>query len=320
MNVLVLGATGFLGRHVCHMLEQGGLQVIRSSKSLGLDLCDAAATQERLAAWTPDAIINCATFGGSVHFVMREPADVLHTNLLMVLNLYRAAASLATRPLIVNALANCSYAASLDLQVETHWLAGPVHPSVTSFGNATRMKYVIAKCYAQQHGIPSRNLLFGGMFGPWDHLEDDRLHAFDGIVLRMVRAHVFHEPELKIWGTGTPLREWIFVKDAARVLIEALEAPSDLTEPVNVSQGLALSVNDIAVLVQRLTSYPGKIEHDLSYPDGAPTKVLDGRRFRSLFPHVRFTDFEVAVKETIDYYRQAVTNLLATERAGQGET
>jgi GDP-L-fucose synthase len=318
VNVLVLGATGFLGRHVCHMLEQCGIQAIRSSKSLGLDLCDAAATQERLAAWRPDAIINCAAFGGSVHYVMREPADVLHANLLMVLNLYRAAASLATRPLIINAMANCSYAASLALQVETQWLDGPVHPSVTSFGNATRMKYVIAKCYATQHGIPSKNLLFGGMFGPGDHLEDDRLHAFDGIVLRMVRAHVLHEPELKIWGTGTPLREWIFVKDAARALLEALEAPFDLTEPVNVSQGLALSVNDIAVLVQRLTTYPGKIEHDLSYPDGAPTKVLDGRRFRSLFPLFQFTDFEVAVQEAIDYYRQAVTNMLATERVGPG--
>lgn len=277
-----------------------------SSKSLGLDLCDQAAVRDAFAAWQPDAVINCACMGGSVHFVGEHAGEVIDANTRMALNVYEAAARLKARPLVVNPLANCSYPAAVDVQVEDRWLEGPVHASVTSFGNATRMKYFIGKCYAEQYGMRSINLLAGGLFGPLDHLEDHRLHAVDGLILRIVRAKLANEPSLKIWGTGTPVRECLFARDFARALADALSMDLDLLEPVNVSQHVALSVNDIARTATRIIGYTGRLEHDLMYPDAAPIKVVDDRRFRELFPKFVFTDFEQAVRETADYYLQAV--------------
>ena len=306
MRVLVLGATGFLGQHVVSELRQRSLETIPSSKSLGLDLCDRERVRDAFATWQPAAVINCACLGGSVHFVMEHAADILDANSRMVLNVYKAAAQLKTKPLMVNPLANCSYPATVDVQLEDRWLVGPVHPSVISFGNATRMKYFVATCYAEQFQMRSVNLLAGGLFGPHDHLEDWKLHAFDGLILRMVRAKLASEPRLKIWGTGKPVRECLFVRDFARALMDVLTTDLDLLYPLNVSQNFALSVNEIAQIAQRVIGYEGSLEHDLSYSDGAAIKIVDNTRFRSLFPKFIFTDFEQAVRETADFYLRAV--------------
>ena len=308
MKVVVVGATGLLGQHVVLELRRRGLEAIASSRSLGLDLRDQAAVRDAFAAWQPEVVINCACLGGSVHFVMEHAAEVIDANTRMALNIYDAAARLKARPLIVNPLANCSYAEAGDLQVEDHWLDGPVHGSVTSFGNATRMKYFLAKCYAEQHGMRSINLLAGGLFGPLDHLEDHKLHAIDGLILRIVRAKLANQPSLKIWGTGTPVRECFFAKDFARVLVDVLSMDLDLLYPINVSQNFALSVNEIAQTAKRVIGYEGTLEHDLSYRDGASVKAVDNRRFRSLFPRFVFTDFEEAVRQTAEYYFQALAD------------
>lgn len=314
MKVAVVGATGLLGQHVVLELRRRGLAAIPSSRSLGLDLCDREAVREAFAAWQPDAVMNCACLGGSVHFVMGHAADVIDANTRLTLNIYDAAVRLKSRPLIVNPLANCSYSEAGDVQVEDQWLSGPVHESVTSFGNATRMKYFLAKCYAEQYKMRSINLLAGGLFGPLDHLEDHKLHAIDGLILRIVRAKLANEPSVKIWGTGKPVRECFFVKDFARLLVDVLATDLDLLYPVNVSQSFALPVNEIAQTAKRVVGYQGALEHDLSYKDGAAAKAVDNRRFRSLFPQFRFTEFEQAVRETAEYYLHAVTSRSAAPR------
>ena len=302
--VMVLGATGFLGSHVCKILSKSNkYKIVKASISKGQDFSDYKKTKKFFNKIKPDVVLNCASFGGSVHHVMKNPALVIKNNMLILINLYECASKMKKKPFIVNALANCSYPHKLNVQKEKRWLDGPVHNSVYSFGNITRMKYFVSKGYFDQHKVKSINLIFGGIYGPGDHLVDDRLHAFDGIILRMSKAKLANSKYFSIWGSGKPIREWIYVKDAAMAMVKALKIKKTILEPINVSQKLVLSINKIANVTKKALGFNGIITHDNSFQDGAYKKVLAREKsFLKNFPKFTFTKFDVAVKNTVKYY------------------
>ena len=98
-----------------------------------------------------------------------------------------------------------------------------VHDSVYTTGNIHRLRYLISRAWFEQHNVKSINLIFGGLFGPGDHLEDDRLHAFDGIIFRMIQALKKNSKTFKIYGSGKPIREWIYIDDAVKAIEIALK-------------------------------------------------------------------------------------------------
>ena len=307
---IVLGNTGFLGGHVEKILrKKKNLKVIGASSSLGQNFLEYTKTSKFLKDTKPDYILNCASFGGSLHYVMNNPATIINNNAKIVLNLYSSILELKKKPKIINAMANCSYAGSVNIQKESNWLNGPVHDSVFSFGNITRMKYFVSKAWYDQHKINTVNLIFGGLYGPNDHLEDHRLHAFDGIILRMTKAKFKKKKKFSIWGTGKPIREWIYVEDAAKAMVLALNIKEKNPSPINFSQNISLSINKIAEVAKRYLKFDCKIEHDLKFKDGAFKKVLQrSKRYKKLFPNFKFTNFDKSVKKTVSYYEQALKN------------
>ena len=308
--IMVLGATGFLGSHVCELLKGQKYKIVKASISAGQDFLNFENTYKFFKRIKPDVVLNCASFGGSVHHVMKNPALVIKNNMLILINLYECASKMKKKPFIVNAMANCSYPHKLDVQKEKRWLDGPVHNSVYSFGNITRMKYFVSKGYFDQYKVKSINLIFGGIYGPGDHLVDNRLHAFDGIILRMVKAKLENLKYFSIWGSGKPIREWIYVKDAAKAMVKALKIKKTILEPINVSQKLVLSINKIAQITKKALSFNGVIKHDRSFQDGAFKKVLAREKsFLKNFPKFTFTKFDVAVKDTVKYYLNELIKL-----------
>ena len=304
-RVIILGSTGFLGKHVVEILKKKKKYItIKAAASKGQDFTKKQSTVKFIKRNKPDFILNCASYGGSVHHVMKNPAAVINNNLQILLNLYSSISMLKKKPKVINAMANCSYSNTVNLQKETNWLNGPVHESVYSFGNVTRMKYFVARAWQDQYKIRSINLIFGGLYGPGDHMEDHRLHAFDGIILRMVRAKKKREKIFKIWGSGKPIREWIYVEDAARAMVEAINIRNNDTNPINISQNLSLTINKIAQVSKKFLNFKCKITNDLSFKDGAYKKILKrSPRFKKFFPNFRFTNFTLSVKKTVNYYQ-----------------
>ena len=306
--VLVLGNTGFLGSHVIKILrKKKTYKVFGASSSLGQNFLEFQKTCKFLKKIRPDYILNCASFGGSLHYVMKNPATIINNNAKIILNLYSSTLQLRKKPKIINAMANCSYAANVNIQKESNWLDGPVHDSVFSFGNITRMKYFVSKAWFDQYKTKSVNLIFGGLYGPNDHLEDHRLHAFDGIILRMTKAKMSGKKNFDIWGTGKPIREWIYIEDAAKAMVEAMKIKDNNPKPINVSQNLSLSINKIAEVAKKYLKFNCKIKHDLKFKDGAYKKILQrSKRYSQLFPNFKFTNFDESVKRTVKYYEEAL--------------
>lgn len=304
MKVVVLGATGFAGQSVTHALRQRGVACVGTSRSLGVDLRDPAATAALLHREQPTHIVNCAANVGSLNYVTEQAAAVIVDNSRMALSLYEAVARECPRAVVINPIANCAYPAEADVFREEDWLAGPVHRSVLSYGASRRLLWTTAECFAIQYGVKSIHLLTPNMYGPYDSTDPNKAHALNALVAKFVKARLAHQSQLVIWGTGAPIREWLYAPDFGRLVWEVLQQSDSvgLEQPTNLAQNSGLSVRELVAVMQRQFDYQGKLVWDASKPDGAPKKVMDDTKFRRVFPDFRFTAFDDGIAATARYY------------------
>ena len=309
MRVMVAGGHGFIGRRLCAHLEKPdskGTEVIPLSRRDGFDLCDPESTRRVLKEVRPHTIFNCAAHGGSLHYVTEYAADVVHDNIQMAINLYRATLAECPGATIVNPLSNCSYPGDADVHSEPEWWDGPVHQSVTSYGNTRRFIHVIATCYAMQHGLRSQNFLVPNCYGPGDSTDPNRTHALNGMMIRMIQARREGADTFEIWGTGRPIREWGYVDDVVRVLSAGASLDIDLGYPVNIAQNHGYSIAESAAIIASEIGFEGQLVFNTEFADGAPRKVLDDRRFRKLFPDFQFTEHRDGIRTTVVYYEEVL--------------
>jgi GDP-L-fucose synthase len=256
----------------------------------------------------PEAIFNCAAHVGSVHYVMKNAAAVAHDNIQMALNLYKCVSEVCPGAHVVNPLSNCSYPGAADVHYEPDWWKGEPHHSVFAYANAKRFIYVLARCYQAQHKIRTSNFLVPNAFGVGDHLDTNRTHAISGMIVRMIQAKREQTPRFEVWGSGKPVREWGYIDDITEIMSRALEINADLVYPVNIAQNHGATIRESAEAVKDAVGYTGELWFNTNYEDGAPRKVLDDRRFRTLFPDYRFIDHREAVRRTVAYYETALKN------------
>lgn len=310
MSVLVLGGTGFVGKNVCECLSEHQIVYNTLSRSTGIDLRCMDDFIPFLQRDPPTVIVNCAAHVGSLNYVTQQAANVILDNSKMILSIYEAVAKICPQALMINPIANCAYPANANLFIEDRWLDGPLHPSVLSYGATRRLLWNISKCFTMQHGIRSISLLVPNMYGPYDSTDPNKAHALNALISKFVKAEKAGQTTIEIWGTGAPIREWLYAKDFGRVIVKILNNPKmiGLSEPVNIAQNFGLSVRELVEIIQEHFNYSGKIVFDETKPDGAPKKVMDDQRFKKIFRDFEFTPFSDGIRKTIDYYRQIWTN------------
>lgn len=306
MRIVVLGSTGFIGENVVKHLQGSGHVVFPYSRKT-VDLLKIEDISVAFKRDRPEAIINCAAHTGSGHYVNTHAAEVFTDNAQMALNLYRAVQKTCPSARVINIISNCSYPGNIGIQKETDWLKGPVHDSIFAYGNAKRTLYYTAWSFAKQYEIRSVNFIIPEAFGPGDHTDPGHTHATDGMIIRLLQAKHAGAKKFVIWGTGKPVREAMFVDDVARLLLRGLTTKKDLLYPLNIGQGRGHSILQTAKTIAKVVGFTGKLICDTSKQDGAPKKVLSGVRFRKLFPDYTFTDFESGLRETVAYYKKALS-------------
>ncbi|MDI4631607.1 NAD-dependent epimerase/dehydratase family protein [Pelomonas sp. V22] len=300
--ILVTGATGFLGKRVCRLLTTQGRDFMRTSQSMGLDLRDAAATLAFFEEHRPSAVINCAAYVGGIQFGSKHPAELFHNNLLMTLSLLAAAqATGVTR--IVNPISNCAYPAAATLFKEEEFWDGPLHDSVMVYGFVRKASWVGSWAYQQQYGLDVVNLILSNMYGPDDHFEEERSHAMGALIMKIADAKRKQTPQVVVWGSGKPVREWLHVDDGAEALVRGLAAPAT-NQPVNVGVGQGISIIEMAELIKRVVGYQGELVLDTSKQDGAPYKTVDGTKGAALLGWSPSRDFEQGVRDTVAWYME----------------
>ena len=303
MKILVLGGTGFIGSNLINKLNDDNHDVTSYSKSNGVDIRDYNKISELIKSLQPDIIFNVASHGGSLHYVKEYAGDVFFDNVQMALNIYRSVKEHSPNTKIINPFSNCSYPGSSDVQVEENWLDGDVHPSIFSFGNSKRSIYYLSKCFYEQYGIKSVNMLFANTYGPGDSTDPNHTHALNGMVIRMLQAKKDGDKEFVVWGTGSPVREWTYVHDFIKALVSAVDI-QHMEYPINVGQGEGYSIKESALLIQEAIGYDGDIIFDTSKTDGDPVKVMSKSNFIDKFPDFKFYNHREGIKNTVNYYKE----------------
>ena len=304
--ILVLGATGFLGKRICKKLEKLNIVFIKSSLSLGVDLRNYNETIDLFEKVKGGTIINCASYVGGIQFGYKHPAELFTNNLRINVNILEAANNAKIKR-IVNPISNCVYPSKATLFKENEIWDGPMHESVLVYGFVRKLFWVGSWAFNKQYGLDVVNLVISNMYGPDDHFEEERSHALGALIMKFVKAKKNNEPNVVVWGSGKPVREWLHVDDGAEALIRAIDKPSNI-DFINVGVAEGISIIDMAEMIKKHVGYNGNIKLDPSMPDGAMYKTVDGITGFNYLGWKPQIQFEEGVKKTINWYLKNIDN------------
>ncbi len=302
VKILVTGATGFLGTHVCRKLAERGLTFHATSLSKGVDLRDEQHVERLFSTVKPTVVINCASYVGGIQFGYKHPAELFDNNMRMIANLFAACHRHGVKR-VINPISNCAYPADATLFQEKGFWDGPLHDSVLVYGMVRKMSWVGSWAYKRQYGLDTINLILSNMYGPGDHFEEERSHALGALVMKFAKAKRDHQPKVVVWGSGKPVREWLHVDDGAEALIRAIDA-APCEDIVNVGVAQGISILDLAHAIRSEVGYEGEIELDPSKPDGAPHKTVDGSAGERLLGWAPQKGLPDGIRETVAWYLQ----------------
>lgn len=314
-DILLLGSTGFIGQNVANILDQRDVSYLGISKSSGVDLVDEDHLCAVITQVQPKAIINCAAIVGGVRWVSENPATVMDKNTRLVLSLYGAVRRSGGQCSIVNPVANCVYPGEQTRLREEAIHSGPPDRSVLGFASSRRLLLELSAAHATECGIRSTNLVIPNSYGPPDSVDPHKTHALNGMVIRMLKAKFKGEPSFEVWGSGRPVREWIFGEDVGRILADAALLPVAFTSPVNVGCGESCSIADLANMIRSVVGYSGEIVFQASGIEGVKKKEMVVEKFRSLYPEFNLTPLSVGIRRTVDYYGNLLNPLASAEEA-----
>ncbi len=296
-KILVAGGSGFLGKRLIKKLADRKLPYVTTSLSLGIDFRDFKKTLNFFQKNKPDIVIHAAAYIGGIKFGLDHAGEVYFNNILISTNLIEAA-RLTNVKLFISPIANCAYpdVVNKDFKESEFW-NGPLHPSVMVYGMARKAQWAQTWAYTRQYSMKFINLVLPNMYGPGDYFDAERSHALGALLMKIVNAKKKNLPEVVVWGTGKPIREWLYIDDGAEALVRAMNI-SYYTEPINIGVGRGISIKALAQLIKQIVGYKGKLVFDRTKPDGAPYKVMDVSLCRKIFKWLPQTDLEQGIKFT----------------------
>ncbi len=307
MKVLVTGASGFLGHRVCKLLELRGVNCIaapRGPSRMG-DLRNPEHVHDVFMAYHPTHVIHCASYGGGIQVNYDNPVAIFRDNLAMTMNVLDMAARTAVQRVVLP-IANCAYPAKANVFRETEFWDGPMHESVMVTGFTRKAAVVGAWAYKRQHGLDTICLVLPNCYGIGDHLDPVRSHALGALVVKTLEAKAKGQEYITVWGTGTPVREWMYCDDAAEAMIRSLTCePHEGIVNVGVERGI--SVRELAEMIAREVGFAGQLRFDASKPDGAAHKTIDGTAGAKLLGWKPQVGLAEGIRRTVAWCRGKVT-------------
>jgi GDP-L-fucose synthase len=300
-QVVVTGGAGFLGRPTVAMLRDLGAEVT-VPRSADHDLRDRMQAFEVVQG--AEVVIHLAANVGGIGFNRRNPGPLAHDNLAMSLNVFEACRVHRTGKLVA-AGSVCAYPkfTPVPFKEEDIW-GGYPEESNAPYGLAKKMNFVLSDAYRRQYGLDSCAPVIANLYGPGDNFDLEDSHVIAAMVHKYVVAAERGEPEVVLWGTGEPSREFLYVDDAARALLLCAER-LEVSDPINIGTGLETRIRDLSETISEQAGYEGKTVWDDSRPDGQPKRSLDVSRARELIGFEAQTPLEDGLRRTIESFRAA---------------
>jgi GDP-L-fucose synthase len=280
-RTFVAGHRGLVGGAVLRHFAESGFSDLVTRTSSELDLRNPEAVEEFFADRRPATVVMAAARVGGILANSTYPADFLSDNLRMQVNVLDAAARHGTTKLLFLG-SSCIYPKLAPQPIrEDSLLTGPLEETNDAYAIAKIAGVLQVQALRRQHGVHYISAMPTNLYGPGDNFHPQNSHVLPGLIRRFHEAKLAGAPSVVVWGTGSPLREFLHVDDLARACLFLLEN-YDQPAPVNVGVGVDLSIRDLAQLVADVVGYRGRLEFDASKPDGTPRKLLDVSKLHAL--------------------------------------
>lgn len=302
-RIVVTGGAGFLGRQVIDQLCQAGAQLdkITVPRSRDRDLRNLQNCQQ--VAAEQDIIIHLAAHVGGIGLNREKPAELFYDNLMMGAQLIHAAYQAKVEKLVCVGTI-CAYPNLTPVPFHENDLWNG-YPEVTNapYGIAKKALLVQLQAYRQQYGFNGIYLLPVNLYGPEDNFDPASSHVIPALIRKVHEAQQNREKELRVWGDGSPTREFLYSTDAAQGIVMATQSYDD-PDPVNLGTNQEISIKALVELICELMNFQGEIIWETDKPNGQPRRCLDTQRAKERFGFTAQTEFKVGLENTINWYRK----------------
>lgn len=304
MTVIVAGATGLAGSAIFNAFQAAGQEVIGISRSV-VDLMDAKATEDFISQSKPSLVVNAAAKVGGIGANNSYPVEFLSENITIQGNLMRAAHKAKVANFVFLG-SSCIYPRDCAQPIKEEYLmTGPLEETNSAYAVAKIAGIEMVNSYRKEYGTKWISLMPANLYGPRDNFDLATSHVLPAFIRRFIEAAENRADKVILWGSGSPLREFLHVDDLAQAVVFASQK-YDSSLHLNVGTGEDLSIKDLAQKVADAAGFTGEIEWDLSKPDGTPRKVLDVSRIKALGWEPTVT-LERGITSTIAWYKDAIS-------------
>ncbi len=309
-RVFVAGHRGMVGSALVRRLASEDCEIVTAPRER-LDLTRQAEVEAWMAANRPDAVVIAAARVGGILANDTYPVDFLHDNLMITANLMAAAHAAGVARLLFLG-SSCIYPRLAPQPIaEEALLTGPLEPTNEAYAIAKIAGIKLVDAYRRQHGRDWISAMPTNLYGPGDNFDLASSHVLPALIRKAHAAKSAGAGQLEIWGTGAPLREFLYAEDCADALVFLLKRFSG-AGPVNVGSGEEISILDLARLVAAVVGFDGDIVRDLTKPDGTPRKLMSSARLGAMGwrPNIGLRE---GIARTYAWYREHVAKAEVAE-------
>lgn len=299
-TVWVAGHEGLVGRALLARLQAENCRLVTVSRN-ELDLRRQAATHAWMEQNRPDIIIIAAATVGGIGANAARPAEFIYDNLMIEANIIHAAYETGVEKLLFLG-SSCIYPRNAPQPItEDALLSAKLESTNQAYAVAKIAGLELCRSYRRQHGCDFISAMPCNLYGPGDRFDAENAHVIPALMLKIHKAKEAQAEQVEIWGTGTPLREFLYAGDLADGLVFTLKHYS-AEMPLNIGSGAEISIHDLACKIVAAAGYEGRLVFNAGKPDGTPRKLLDSSRIKQAGWQPK-TALDDGLEKTYNYFR-----------------
>ena len=280
-KIFIAGHRGLVGSAIVRRLQRGGCNNLLLAGRDQLDLRSRDSVEAFFAANQPEVVFLAAAKVGGIHANNSYPAQFLFDNLQIQDNVIDAAYRHGAKKLTFLG-SSCIYPKLAPQPIrEDYLLTGPLEPTNEWYAIAKIAGIKLCQAYRREYGFNAISLMPTNLYGPGDNFDLSNSHVLPALMRKFHEAKANSDPQVVMWGSGTPRREFLHVDDLADAVVQLTETYEG-EDIVNIGVGEDISIRELAELMREITGYQGEIVNDTSKPDGTPRKLLDVSRLHAL--------------------------------------
>ncbi len=301
-KIYVAGSNGMVGSAIVRALKAKGYisLVVKSSKEL--DLKNQQAVRDFFSQEQPEYVFLAAAKVGGIHANNTYPATFIYDNIMIQSNVIQAAYDFNVKKLLFLG-SSCIYPKFAPQPIkEEYLLTGSLEPTNEAYAIAKIAGLKMCQFYKQQYGCNFISAMPTNLFGVNDNFNLENSHVLPALLRKFIEAKQNNKQEVTIWGSGTPMREFLFVDDLAEACLFLMENYNGI-ETVNIGTGEDVSIKELAETIMKIVGFEGSLIFDASKPDGAPRKLLDVSKINNLgWKHQ--TNLEEGIQKTLNWIQK----------------